>query len=84
MVSHVEEEMGVKFIDRSQRPIALLPAGELFYLGCRRIVDQFEGSPKRVARLRFFGVGSDQCSVDLFGWSQSHELVCTTVLVGLT
>ncbi len=42
MVSHVEEEMGAKFIDRSQRPIALLPAGELFYRGCRRIVDQFE------------------------------------------
>lgn len=42
MVSHVEEEMGAKFIDRSQRPIALLPAGELFYKGCRRIVDQFE------------------------------------------
>lgn len=43
MVSHVEEEMGAKFIDRSQRPIALLPAGEVFYKGCRRIVDQFEG-----------------------------------------
>ena len=42
MVSHVEEEMGSKFIDRSQRPIALLPAGEVFYKGCRRIVDQFE------------------------------------------
>ena len=42
MVSHVEDEMGAKFIDRSQRPIALLPAGELFYKGCRRIVDQFE------------------------------------------
>ena len=42
MVSHVEEELGAKFIDRSQRPIALLPAGELFYRGCRRIVDQFE------------------------------------------
>ena len=42
MVSHVEEQMGAKFIDRSQRPIALLPAGELFYRGCRRIVDQFE------------------------------------------
>ena len=42
MVSHVEEQMGAKFIDRSQRPIALLPAGELFYRGCRSIVDQFE------------------------------------------
>lgn len=42
MVSHVEEEMGVKLIDRSQRPIALLPAGELFYRRCRKIVDQFE------------------------------------------
>lgn len=42
MVSHVEEQLGVKFIDRSQRPIALLPAGELFYRGCRQIVDQFE------------------------------------------
>ena len=42
MVSHVEEQMGAKFIDRSQRPIALLPAGEVFYRGCRRIVDQFE------------------------------------------
>jgi len=41
MVSHVEEQMGAKFIDRSQRPISLLPAGEVFYRGCRKIVDQF-------------------------------------------
>ena len=48
MVSHVEEQMGVKFIDRSQRPIALLPAGELFYRGCRQIVDQFENLRKEL------------------------------------
>jgi len=42
MVSHVEEQVGAKLIDRSQRPIALLPAGELFYRGCRKIVAQFE------------------------------------------
>ncbi len=42
MVSHVEEQLGAKLIDRSQRPIALLPAGELFYRGCRKIVDQFQ------------------------------------------
>ncbi len=42
MVSHVEEQLGTKLIDRSQRPIALLPAGELFYRGCRKIVDQFQ------------------------------------------
>ena len=48
MVSHVEEQMGAKFIDRSQRPIALLPAGEMFYRGCRKIVDQFEGLRKQL------------------------------------
>ena len=42
MVSHVEEQMGAKFINRSQRPISLLPAGELFYRGRRSIVDQFD------------------------------------------
>ena len=42
MIHQLEEHLGTKLIDRSQRPIAILPPGELFYRGCRKITDQFQ------------------------------------------
>jgi DNA-binding transcriptional LysR family regulator len=52
MVSHVEEQLGAELIDRSQRPIAVLPAGEVFYRGCRKIVDQFQALKKQLRDFR--------------------------------
>jgi DNA-binding transcriptional LysR family regulator len=41
MVNHLEEHLGVKLIDRSKRPFVLTPEGEVFYEGCRRLVEQY-------------------------------------------
>ena len=41
MVQHLEERLGVKLLDRSQRPLSLTPEGEVFHRGCRRIVDRY-------------------------------------------
>ena len=46
LVNHVESQFGVKFIDRSSRPIRMFPAGEIFYERTRGIVDQFESLQK--------------------------------------
>ena len=41
MVQHLEERLGVKLLDRSQRPLSLTAEGEVFHRGCRRIVDRY-------------------------------------------
>jgi DNA-binding transcriptional LysR family regulator len=41
MVHHLEEHLGVRLIDRSKRPFVLTPEGEVFYEGCRRLVEQY-------------------------------------------
>jgi DNA-binding transcriptional LysR family regulator len=40
-VNHLEEHLGVRLIDRSKRPFVLTPEGEVFYEGCRRLVEQY-------------------------------------------
>ncbi len=39
----LEKELGVRLIDRSHRPLQLTEAGQVYYNGCRKIVDQYEG-----------------------------------------
>lgn len=41
MVHQLEERLGVKLIDRSKRPLVLTPEGEVYYEGCRRLVQRF-------------------------------------------
>ena len=41
IVHQLEEELGVQLIDRSRRPFVLTAEGEIFYGGCRRLVDDF-------------------------------------------
>lgn len=40
-VHHIEEELGVKLLDRSKRPFVLTPEGELFHEGCRDLVERY-------------------------------------------
>jgi len=41
VVHHLEEHLGVKLLDRSKRPFLLTSEGEVFYEGCRKIVERY-------------------------------------------
>lgn len=41
VVHHLEEHLGVKLLDRSKRPFVLTPEGQVFYDGCRELVQRF-------------------------------------------
>ena len=41
VVNHLEQRLGVKLIDRSRRPFVLTREGEIYYEGCRKIVERY-------------------------------------------
>lgn len=51
MVHHLEEDLGVKLIDRSKRPFVLTPEGQVYYDGCRRLVQRFNALEEEVRTL---------------------------------
>ncbi|MDG2384370.1 MAG: LysR family transcriptional regulator [Pirellulaceae bacterium] len=51
MVQQLEERLGVKLLDRSQRPLALTSEGAVFYRGCRRIIDRYFALEENVRTL---------------------------------
>jgi DNA-binding transcriptional LysR family regulator len=51
MVLHLEEDLGVKLIDRSKRPFVLTPEGQVYYEGCRRLVQRFTALEEEVRTL---------------------------------
>lgn len=51
MVHHLEEELGVKLIDRSKRPFVLTPEGEVYYEGCRKIMHRYRALEEEVRTL---------------------------------
>ena len=51
MVHHLEQHLGVKLIDRSKRPFVLTPEGEVYYRGCRRLVQRFNALEEEVRTL---------------------------------
>ena len=51
MVLHLEEDLGVKLIDRSKRPFVLTPEGQVYYDGCRRLVQKFNALEEEVKTL---------------------------------
>ena len=52
IVHHLEEHLGVKLIDRSKRPFVLTPEGEVYYEGCRHLVQQLYALEDEVRSLR--------------------------------
>lgn len=40
LVQQIEEHLGVRLIDRSKRPFVLTPEGEVYYDGCRSLVER--------------------------------------------
>lgn len=51
MVHHLEDELGVKLIDRSKRPFVLTPEGQVYYDGCRKLVQSFLALEEEVRTL---------------------------------
>lgn len=41
IVHHLEKSLGVKLIDRSKRPFVLTAEGEVYYEGCRKLVQRY-------------------------------------------
>jgi DNA-binding transcriptional LysR family regulator len=51
VITQLETRLGVKLIDRSKRPFALTPEGEVYYEGCRKIVDRYFALEEEVRSL---------------------------------
>lgn len=49
-VHHLEDELGVKLIDRSKRPFVLTPEGQKYYAGCRDLVERYASLETEVRR----------------------------------
>ncbi|QDU31733.1 HTH-type transcriptional activator CmpR [Anatilimnocola aggregata] len=51
VVNTLEEELGVKLLDRTRRPFQLTPEGEVYYDGCRKMVQQYFALEEEVRTL---------------------------------
>lgn len=51
-IGHLERRLGVTLIDRSVRPLALTPAGEVFLHEVREIVERYDQLEQRLSQLR--------------------------------
>jgi len=47
-IASLERELGVQLVDRSTRPLSLTEAGELYYRGCRKIMEDYERLTRRL------------------------------------
>ena len=51
IVQHLEESLGVRLIDRSKRPFAITAEGEVYYEGCRKLVQHYATLEEEVRAL---------------------------------
>ena len=51
IVNSLEEHLGVKLIDRTKRPFVLTPEGEVYYEGCRKLVQRYFALEEEVRTL---------------------------------
>ncbi len=51
IVNALEEHLGVKLIDRTKRPFMLTPEGEVYYEGCRKLVQRYFALEEEVRTL---------------------------------
>jgi DNA-binding transcriptional LysR family regulator len=56
-VHMLEKRLGCRLIDRSKRPFELTPAGQIYYEGCRKILESFRNIEDRVQQMRNKVVG---------------------------
>src|SRR5688500_17551378 len=57
LVHQLEKRLGVKLIDRSKRPFVLTPEGEIYYEGCRELVENYAALEDKVRTLHHEVVG---------------------------
>ena len=57
LVHQLEEGLGVRLIDRSKRPFVLTPEGEIYYQGCRGVVERYFAVEDQVRSLHQEVVG---------------------------
>ncbi len=75
LVHHLEEHLGVRLIDRSKRPFVLTPEGEVYYAGCRSLVQQLYALEEEVRSLRQ-GVEGRVCVASIYSVGLSHMNRC--------
>uniref|UniRef100_A0A7C4QQ32 LysR family transcriptional regulator n=1 Tax=Schlesneria paludicola TaxID=360056 RepID=A0A7C4QQ32_9PLAN len=56
-VKSLEEHLGTELINRSQRPLELTPAGQVYFEGCRELLNSFRRLEDRLLQLRDKVVG---------------------------
>lgn len=56
-VQMLEDRLGTRLIDRSQRPFELTPSGQVYFDGCRELLESFHAIEDRVHRLHDKVVG---------------------------
>jgi DNA-binding transcriptional LysR family regulator len=57
VVHQLEQRLGVKLIDRSKRPFVLTPEGEVYYEGCRALVERYNALEDKIRTLHEEVVG---------------------------
>ena len=58
LIQHLEKDLGVELFDRSKRPLALTPAGKLYYEACRDILRRYEQAEAEIQALKAEASGS--------------------------
>ncbi len=51
VVHQLERRLGVKLVDRSKRPFTLTPEGEVYYEGCRKLLERYDALEEEVRTL---------------------------------
>lgn len=85
-VHFLEERLGTTLIDRSQRPLALTPAGEVYFSGCRDMLEALRAVEDRVRSMRntlsgrlrvaaIYSVGLSQVEADVKQFEDLHPQV---------
>lgn len=76
MVHHLEEELGVRLIDRSKRPFLLTPEGEVYFEGCKKLIHRYFSLEEEVRALHLEVAGRvNVASIYSVGLSHIDRLV---------
>jgi DNA-binding transcriptional LysR family regulator len=76
IVNGLEEHLGVQLIDRTKRPFVLTPEGEVYYEGCRKLVQRYFALEEEVKTLNEEVVGRvSVASIYSIGLSHMNRLV---------
>ncbi|MDA0658683.1 MAG: LysR family transcriptional regulator [Planctomycetota bacterium] len=81
LVHQLEGRLGVRLIDRSQRPLTVTREGEVFYEGCQRLLRRYRDLERRVRRVRSSGEGHVSIAA-IYSIGLSHLNACIKAFLG--